>query len=188
VYTARVNRDFGRRWSTSLGAGVFTAEIQGLQSVSFDPVIAALLGVPSGTQAFYRKSIYPSGEVRVVRRFKTAQASLVYQLGVTPGNGVYLTSRQETGSLSISYTGVRKWAFSVGGIYGKLITIGQGIAPYTQRSGSVGTTYELVKSLHATARFDLRDQTVDIHGYERTGYRAAVGLSFSPGAVPLSLW
>jgi hypothetical protein len=188
VYTARINRDFGRRWSVVLGAGVFTAEVQGLQTVSFDPVIAALLGVPSGIQAIYRQSVYPAGEARLVRKFRTAQIGLAYSLGATPGNGVYLTSRQQSGNATVSYTGVRKWSFSAGGIYSKLTTIGQSIAPYTQKSGSVGTTYELVKDLHLTARFDARDQTLDVQGYHRTGYRASVGLSFSPGTIPLSLW
>jgi hypothetical protein len=188
VYTGRINRDFGRRWSLSLGAGAFTAEVQGLQTVSFDPVIAALLGVPSGIQAFYRQSLYPAGDARLVRKFRSAQIALSYSLGATPGNGVYLTSRQQSGNATFSYTGVRKWSFSAGGVYSKLATIGQSIAPYTQRSGSVGTTYEILRDLHITARFDARDQTVDIHGYNRTGYRASVGLSFSPGTIPLSLW
>jgi hypothetical protein len=124
----------------------------------------------------------------LIRKFKSAQITLAYTLGVTPGNGVYLTSRQSNGSGTFSYTGVRKWSFSVGGNYTTLSTIGQGIAPYSQKSGSVGATYDLMKSLHATARFDLRDQAVDIAGYLRSSYRASVGLSFSPGNIPLSLW
>jgi hypothetical protein len=188
VYTGRINRDFGRRWSASLSAGVFSAQVQGLQTVSFDPVIAALLGVSSGVQAFYVNQYYPAGEARLVRKFRSAQLALVYSIGATPGNGVYLTSRQDSGSATFSYTGVRKWSFSAGGNYAKLTTIGQGLAPYTQKTGSVGAVYEIVRNLHATARFDGRDQTININGYVRASYRASVGLSFSPGTIPLSLW
>ncbi|HXP89108.1 MAG TPA: hypothetical protein VN841_30585 [Bryobacteraceae bacterium] len=188
VYTGRINRDFGRRWSASLSGGMFSAQVQGLQTVSFDPVIAALLGVSSGTQAFYINRYFPAGDARLVRKFRSAQLSLAFALGATPGNGVYLTSRQDSGSGSFSYTGVRKWSFSVGGNYAKLTTIGQGLAPYTQKTGSVGATYEIFRDLHATARFDGRDQTISVNGYVRASYRASVGLSFSPGTIPLSLW
>ena len=188
TYTGRITHDFGRLWSASLSAGAFTAEVQGLQTISFDPVISALLGVSSGVQAFYRKSIYPAGDARLVRKFKTAEISLGYSLGVTPGNGVYLTSRQQSGFASVSYTGVRKWSFSAGAAYSKLTTIGQGIAPYALTSGSVGTTYEIMKTLHITARFDTRDQTVSVNGYQRSSYRASLGLAYSPGDIPLSLW
>jgi hypothetical protein len=188
VYTGRISHDFGRRWSSSLSAGAFTAEVAGLQTVSFDPVIAALLGVPSGIQAFHRKSIYPAGDARLQRKFRTSEMQLGYSVGVTPGNGVYLTSRQQSGYATFSYTGVRKWAFSIGGIYGKLSSIGQGIAPYTQKSGSAGATYTILKSVSAVARFDARDQSVDVHGYLRTSYRATLGFTFSPGTIPVSLW
>jgi hypothetical protein len=188
TYTARISHDFGRRWSSTLSAGAFTAEVTGLQTVSFNPVIAALLGVPTGIQAFYRKSIYPAGDARLQRKFRTSDLQLGYTVGVTPGNGVYLTSRQQSGYGTYSYTGVRKWAFSIGGIYGKLASIGQGIVPYTQKSGSAGATYKFLRSLSAVARVDARDQAVDIHGYLRTSYRATVGLTFSPGTIPVSLW
>jgi hypothetical protein len=188
TYTGRITHDFGRRWSSSLSAGVFTAQVQGLQTVSFDPVIAALLGVPSGIQAFSRTSLYPAGDARLARKFRNAQLTFAYSIGATPGNGVYLTSRQDSGSGTFSYTGVRKWSFSIGGNYSKLTTIGQGIAPYAQKTGSVGAVYEIVRNVHATARFDGRDQTVDINGFVRASYRAAIGLAFSPGNIPLSLW
>lgn len=188
VYNGRITHNFGRQWSASLSGGIFTADVMGEQSISFNPVIAALLGVSSGIQAFETKSTLPSADARLTRRFKTAQLTGGYAVGVTPGNGVYLTSRQNTGNATFSYTGVRKWSFSIGGIYSKLTTIGQGIAPYTQKSGSVGATYTILRTLHATARFDLRDQTISVAGYARSSYRATVGLSFSPGTIPLSLW
>jgi hypothetical protein len=187
-YTGRIARDFGRQWSASLNGGVFVSEIQSLQQVSFDPVIVALLGVSTGTQAFYRKDTYPAGDARLTRKFRAAQITLFYTLGVAPGNGVYLTSRQTSGGGTISYTGIRKWSFSLGGGYVKLNALGQNIQPYSQITGSAGVTYALFKGFSAQARYDARQQVIDVNGYQRTSYRAAVGITFSPGTIPISLW
>jgi hypothetical protein len=107
---------------------------------------------------------------------------------VVPGNGVYLTSRQIAGSAGYSYTGIRKWNFGISGGYYKLVSIGQGIPAYGQFSAGAGATYSLPHAFHLTARYDARHQDIDEAGYRRTGYRAAVGVAFSPGRVPLSLW
>jgi hypothetical protein len=37
-------------------------------------------------------------------------------------------------------------------------------------------------------RYDLRDQQIDLPGYRHVATRASLGLVFSPGTLPLSLW
>ncbi len=187
-YTGRYTEEFGRNWTASVSLGVFQVETIGSQEVSFSPVVAALLGTSSGLQAFDQKDIYPAGDARLTRKFKTAQISGYYTLGVAPGNGVYLTSRQNTGGASVSYTGVRHWAFSLGGGYFKLIPLTQTIKPFSQINASAGVTYAIGRGFHAMARFDGRQQVIDINGYQRDSYRATIGVTFSPGPVPVSLW
>ena len=182
---------FARYWTFSLSGGVYIAQVEGLQQVALDPAVAALLGQGTTIQAFYRRVLYPSGEVKLIRRFKTAAISLEYSRLVTPGNGVYLTSRTENGGGTFSYTGIRKWNFSINGGYSSLASIGQGIQPYHQFNGGTGATYGLTRSIHLTARYDARHQEIiqgTPTGYRRTGYRATIGLTFSPGDIPLSLW
>jgi hypothetical protein len=180
--------NFGRRWALTVRGGVFHAEVKGLQSVALDPVIAALLGQTATIQAFYREDIYPSGAVSLSRKFKTANLSFSYSREVSPGNGVYLTSRSDSGIASYSYTGIRKVNLSVSGGYTTLASLGQGIQPYKSATAGAGMTYTLPYSLHFTARYDYRYQAIEDLIFKHFGYRATIGLTFSPGKVPLSLW
>jgi hypothetical protein len=183
-----VGTNLGPRWSLTIRGGVFHAEVKGLQTVALNPVVAALLGETSATQAFYREDIYPSGQISLTRKFKTASLNFYYSQMVSPGNGVYLTSRTQTGGAGYSYTGIRKVNLSVSGGYNSLASLGQGIQPYRGGNAGGGMTYTLPYSLHLVARYDYRYQEIESLIYKHTGYRVSLGVTFSPGKVPLSLW
>lgn len=178
----------GRRWTLSIGGGAYQTEVQGVQQVSLNPVVAALLGVSFGQQTFYSENFSPAGSFILTGRFKTYSVGINASQSIAPGNGVYLTSNQQMASANYSYTGIRKWNFGLNAGYSKLSGIGQGIQPYSGFIGGAGITYSLTRALHIIARVDSQYQQIDIVGYNRTGYRAALGLGFSPGNVPLSLW
>lgn len=180
--------NFGRVWNLVVQAGVFHSEVTGLQSVALSPVIAALLGQSSTIQSFYKEDIFPSGSVALTRRFKRSSLSFNFERSVTPGNGVYLTSKTDSGGASYSYTGIRRASLQVSGGYNSLASIGQGIQPYRSGNGGAGMTYTLPYSLHFVVRYDYRYQQIESLIYKHTGYSATIGLTFSPGTVPLSLW
>ncbi len=182
----------GPRWTFSLAAGVYVVDTQGTQIVTLDPAVAALLGQTTTFHVFSTRITAPSGNATLTRQFKTATLSFNYNREITPGNGVYLTSRTENASFALNYSGIRKWDFSLTGGYGSLASVGQGIQPYHQFTGGTGLTYALTRAVHVVARYDARHldivQGVGPVGYRRTGYRASIGLTFSPGDIPLSLW
>jgi hypothetical protein len=178
----------GARWTLTVRGGVFHAEVKGLQTVALNPVVAALLGQTAAIQAFYREDIYPSGQISLTRSFKTASMNFAYAQTVSPGNGVYLTSKSETGAATYSYSGIRKVNLSVAGGYNSLSSLGQGIQPYRGAIAGGGMTYTLPYSLHLVARYDYRYQEIESLTYKHTGYRVTLGVMFSPGKVPLSLW
>ena len=180
--------NLGRRWQLTVRGGVFHSEVSGLEQVTLSPVIAALLGQTAAIQAFYKANYFPSGQATLTRTFKTSSLNLFYGDTTSPGNGVYLTSRVDNGGASYSYTGIRKVNFSVSGGYNSLSSIGQGIAPYRTGVGGAGLTYTLPKSLHLVTRYDYRYQEIENLTYKHTGYRVTIGLTYSPGNVPLSLW
>jgi hypothetical protein len=179
---------FNRRWTFGLSAGAFQAEVKGIEQITLSPVIAALLGTSSGIRAFYRDNVYPTGNATLGAAFKTSNLSFNYSQAATPGNGVYLTSRTTSGSASYSYTGIRKWNIGVAGGYNRLQSIGQGIQPYSQFSGGGGFTYAVHRYLHLIGRYDARHQEINLYGFRASSYRATLGLAFSPGDIPLSLW
>jgi hypothetical protein len=106
-----------------------------------------------------------------------------------PGNGVYLTSRTETAGGTLSYTGIRRWSFSGTGGYNSLGSLGQDIKPYKTYTGGAGASFAMTHALHLIARYDARQQQIDfVNGFTRLSYRATLGIAFSPGDIPLSLW
>jgi hypothetical protein len=189
AYRGVLGVQLSRRWTFSLRAGVYQLQVQGLQQVAVDPVITALLGVTATIETFYAQRLFPAGEAHLTRTFRNSLLSFDYSRGITPGNGVYLTSRQENAGASFSYTGIRKFNMGVTGGETSLSSVGQSaLQPYRQITGGAGVTYALTPAIHIVSRFDARHQAIDLFGYRRTSERVTIGLAFSPGNVPLSLW
>ncbi|SRR5579885_56213 len=179
---------FSPRWTFSASAGVYQAEVEGIQQVAVDPAVAAFLGVTQTSQTFYTKQTFPALGAHLSRQFKNASLNFDYTRYVTPGNGVYLTSRTESGFVSLSYTGIRKFNFGISGGAYSYASVGQDIQPYRQFTGGTGLTYALTHAIHFTARYDARHQEINYAGFRTNSYRVALGLAFSPGTLPLSLW
>jgi len=185
-FTGTFATQLGRAWTVSLQGGVFLAEVEGLQQVAVAPELAALLGVQTTQQTFYRKSIFPQWGATLGRQFRRASLSLSYQAGVSGGNGVLLTSRSDNGNASFSYTAARKWSFSATGGYSRMVGIGQNLQPFSQIIGGAGITYALTHPIQLFARYDARNQEVINGVYLQNSYRATIGISFSPADIPLA--
>lgn len=178
----------GRRWELKLVGGAYRAEVQGLQRLALDAAISELLGVGSVIEAFYRKNTLPTYEASLTGTYQHSRLSFHYSNSVTPGNGVFLTTRSQDGGVSFGYTGIRRWSIQLGGGYMRMNSVGPDIRPYASYVAGGGVSYALTSSLHLTARIDARRNEVDSTFFRRTGTRATVGLAFSPGDIPLSIW
>jgi hypothetical protein len=178
----------GRFWTLSIEAGATVTKGQNLVSFTLNPVLAAILGQSTFTGITSYQTIYPSGTVALKRQFRRAALGLNYYRGVNSGNGAYVTGRLGNAFASISYTGLRKVNFGSDGGYYHLKSIGQNLGSYWQYSAGAGINYALGHDIHLSLRYDFRDQQVDISNYKHNGSRATIGLNFSPGNLPLSLW
>jgi hypothetical protein len=107
---------------------------------------------------------------------------------VIPGNGVYLTSTQDSASIAYSYTGLRHWNFGVNGGYNRMNALIQSLRPYKGFGAGIGVTRDLGKGLQFVLRLDERHYDNGSVLLRRDSYRASVGFAWSPGDVPLSLW
>ena len=99
----------------------------------------------------------PDIEVRLTDSFRRSRFTLAYLDQVTPGNGVYLTSRNNSGNASYSYSGVRHWNF--GGewhLWPDDSALVQTVGAYTTYGAGVGVTRDLGKGLHSVLRLDAR--------------------------------
>jgi hypothetical protein len=178
----------GRVWNLGFQGGIIRAETRGLQQVALDPAIAAIVGQSSVLTTYHRIQLVPLVEGQLVRRFPRSALTLAYTIGVSPGNGVYLTSRQNVGSANYSYTGIRRFTAGATASYGQLSSIGQGIGKYTNWQGGVGGTYKLFNATHLEVRYDYRHYTTQSAIYTKNSQRVTMGIAFSPGETPLSLW
>jgi hypothetical protein len=159
-----------------------------LEQVTLDPAIAALLGVTVGVQAAYQLHYVPDLSARLTESLQRSQFSMSFNDSVNPGNGVYLTSKMEAGVVSYHYTGVRHWNFGGDASYTRLTTLDQTLGAYSSYGAGGGATRDLKKGLHAVLRLDERRYIVAAGRFNRTDTRVTLGVSFSPGDVPLALW
>jgi hypothetical protein len=109
-------------------------------------------------------------------------------MGVTPGNGVYLTSRQNLGSASYSYSGYRRLTAGLNASYGTMTAIGQTLGQLTNFQAGLGGTYKLGRATHIEVRYDYRHYTTQNSFYQKDSNRVMIGLAFSPGETPLAIF
>jgi hypothetical protein len=184
TYATRLSR----RWTLSLAGGVARTEVRGLEQVATDPVVAALTGITSVVRTFYRINKLPSVNATLGANFHRSSLTFTYQRGVNSGNGLYLTSRTESASAGLSYTASRRMSLSLSGGYSTLGGLSQGLSSYSQWNAGAAANYNLGRGFQATARYDARQTDLDTYLYHRLGYRVSLGLTFSPGSIPISFW
>ncbi|MEK7408939.1 MAG: hypothetical protein AAB225_28075 [Acidobacteriota bacterium] len=182
------SRQLSRRWELGLAFGGYRVETLRLQRVAIDPVIAAIIGQGTGVEAFHRITYIPRADVRFSYRFRASSLAARYERGLAPGNGLYLTSSSESAGLEYSYTGLRRLHFAASGGNSRYSSLAQTIGRLRTYRAGAGMTYKLSGPLSLVARIDGRRFNIRGAGFERTYYRASVGVAFSPGDVPLALW
>jgi hypothetical protein len=188
TYHGTFATSIGRFWTFSVEAGITISEINSQITYQLGPELAALFGVPSLTENNYTRTLYPSGTATLQRKFRHASVAFHYNRGLYSGNGATGTARQENADMVFSYTGIRKVNLGVSGGHYVLTSIGQSTGKFTTFTGAAGITYTLGRGIGVTARYSVNQLQVDLGGYTRTSTGASVGLTFSPGAVPLALW
>ena len=190
IHTVQLVQSFriGRNWELAMRAGGARVETLNLAVVAIDPAIAAIIGRSQGIEAVYRINYVPAANVALSRKFHHGGLSFSYSRGVSPGNGLYLTSRQEAAAAGFSYTGVRKVNFGASAGYGSFGSLTQNLGAYSGLYGGAGFTYTLTRVVHFITRYDYRHYEVDQTALKRNSYRASIGFGFSPSDIPLSLW
>ncbi len=173
--------NFARHWDLGTQAGVARVATLGLTQVALDPALAALLGESFATVTFSRVSYLPVAQARLVRRFKTSSLTFDYAMGVTPGNGYYLTSRQTSGTVGYSYIAGRNWELRGNAAFNELSALGQALGRYTNMQGGGEMFYNLTRSTHLDIRYDYRHYTTEDAILQKDSNRVSVGLAFTLG-------
>jgi hypothetical protein len=178
-----------RNLEFSLFGGVARAESQFVRQIGLDPAIAALLGRTTALALTTRADYVPQAGVRIIRSFRHSSFTLNGMHGITPGNGIFLTSSVTTGDAAYSYTGLRRWNVGMTASYSAARARSDLTGSYRTFSAGMGATRQIMRSTHLTFRYDARKYgSGQYKQYDRLTYRATVGIAFAPGDIPLSLW
>lgn len=178
----------GRNVEFDLAGGGVRLESKGLQRVQVDPAIAALVGQTSTIQAFYVVNYIPSVNASLTRKFRKSSIEARYGMGVSPGNGVFLTSRRQIAGVMGGYTGIRRWDISGGVAYTQIKGVGFIPGGYGTYTGGGAASYRVNGLLHLSARAELRRADLTFTGFRRDAARLSFGIVITPGEVPVSLW
>jgi hypothetical protein len=182
------SRQLSRGWQIGIGAGGLRAESLFLATVPVDPVIAAITGQSTGQIAAYAVNYGWVGRASLLYHARRSTTQMYYQRGLAPGNGVYLTSWQESVGVTYSYTGVRHWNLGLDGTYIRMKAFLQNMAPYTGYSAGAGASRDIVRNwlYFSTNVYARRYDTGPT--FKRDAWGVIIGLYFSPGEVPLKFW
>jgi hypothetical protein len=144
--------------------------------------------VRTGVETYYARTYLPRYDVRLTRRFRHASFAASYGRTISPGNGVYLTSAHEGAEVSFSYFGMSRVRLGIGyGMQRYRSILQQNLGGYWGNHASGSFSYKLVRSLSLTANFGANQYSIE-QSLHRTRCRVAIGLTWSPGDYPVSLW
>ncbi len=190
IHTIGFNYSFAlsKRTEFRFRFGGSRLETRGLQTVILLPQIAQILGFPLGIQRYYAVTYSPDFAIDLNRTFRRGVVTVSYLQGISPGNGVILTSRRDSVNVNYSYNGLRRFGLNFAAGRDALGSVAQQIGTYSSYYGRISLSHPLSHGLQSTLNFDYRKLGFTSNTYARDQYRISLGLAWSPGPGPLKFW
>lgn len=183
LYVRRISRN----WDVRIRGGAYNANTVGTQTVILSPEIAAILGRDRGVEAFQRNLVQPQIDVKANYTLERSRFTVSFRSGVGPGNGVYITSRQEGVHAGYSYSGIRRLSLGLSAGYTRYHSLALRLGDFENAQGGGGMNYRLARYLNLSTQIDYRKfSSPAVVG--RSGVSLSVGLSYSPARFPLPIW
>jgi hypothetical protein len=181
-----------REWDLSTLVGGVRVNTLGLTEAPLDPTITALTGESFAVVTFTNRSYLPEAEVRLIHRLQAGLLTFDYTSTITPGNGLYLTSRQTSGAVAYSYIATRGLQARLNASYNQLSALGQPLGRYSNLEGGIQVLYKLTGDTYLDIRYDYRHYTThDLTGdalLENDSNRVSLGIAFSLGETSPVAW
>jgi hypothetical protein len=181
-------RVLSRRWYLNLGVGTYQADSIRLQQVAVDPFIALLTGQTQTLEVFNGRRRGFSGRAEIAGRFRRATVNLAYNRGISPGNGVYFIAETETVSAGAGYETRRRFSMNGQAEWMRFKAVTQNIGNAVGYGGNFQAAYRLNKFLHLRASAHVYRWDINGAFFGRDRFFATLGLAYSPGELPLTLW
>jgi hypothetical protein len=154
------NQQFNRLWSVQGEFGGYVASTAGAKLVALDPVISALLGMTSITQAYARTVVLPTGQVTLTGKTKNSGLALTAFRGPSAGNGVSIATSTESYSGNYSYVWSKQFTTTAQARYSRSSDLSNTAGTYTTYLAGVGAEYQTRSNLDFTLRGHFRRMNV----------------------------
>jgi hypothetical protein len=130
----------------------------------------------------------PDESASLTKTFRVASLSAAFAQGVSPGNGLYLTSKRTTESITYAYTGIHLYSFEISGGHDSLGSLGQTLGAFNSYFVRAGVNRKIGRNVDSTFRVDYRRYLIDVSNFRRDQIRVTLGITWSPGEGPLRPW
>lgn len=187
-YSLTLAHQFANHWDASLSAGVNRSHTSGVISIPIALILGQQLVTGYEVGAYDRVSYTPSVQGTVTHYLRHSSVSFSGGQGVVPGNGTFLTSRDQFANGTYSYS-TRHSNISFGGGFFRLESIANNISQsYSSSNLSISYGHTLRRFLAANVRYDyLRYGGLFSYGGLNES-RFTFGLSLSSKSVPITLY
>jgi hypothetical protein len=173
----------------SATAGVARYENIFVETVPIDPAIAAVIGISYAQRVSYQAHFIPNLSGRLSKVVPRGTVFVNASHGINPGNGLFLTSTSTDVGGGYSYTGARRWALSAGASYDSSTSQGNVLGQYGSYSVTVSASRQVAPLTHGILSFIARKyDSANFQNYNKWAYSANLGLSFTPGDIPIRFW
>ncbi len=180
-----------RNMDISVRAGATKLEAQAIGIVVPNPLVQSVLGISSGVEKEYYVGYAPDITVTINRRMRNSSVGASFTKGISPGNGLILTSARESEAVFYSLPTFRRYAMQLGagrdtlnGYLASTISPGQ----YSSYYARFSLTHPVMRDLSSVFNLDFRRFSFISANFGQTEYRISIGLRYSPGDRPVKFW
>jgi hypothetical protein len=190
---ATLSHQFRNRWVVLASVGGSRSQSSGVIDLALSPTLAQLLGTTYLPGSYNTTTYVPYFEGSASRQMRHMNVSVSGGQSITPGNGLYLASKNLNVSGFLSYTW-RLSSLGFGASYYRLGSVSNSAQPYNTEALSASYGYPLTRHLGLNLRYDLINYSqanssnlASLLPFNRDN-RFSVGIAFNSKPVPITLF
>lgn len=190
---ATVSHQFLNRWTILASAGGSRSQSSGVVDLALSQPLAQLLGTSFVAGSYNTTSYVPYFEGSLSRQIRHMNVSISGGQSITPGNGLYLASKNLNATGYFSYTW-RLASLGFGASYYRLGSVSNSAQPYNTEALSASYGYPLARHIGLNLRYDFINYSqvntpnlASLVPFNRDN-RFSVGIVFTSKSIPITLF
>jgi hypothetical protein len=169
-----------RATDLSIRAGVTHFTAQYLENVVPNPLVQAALGITSGIEKYYLVDYAPDFTVTLTRKLRRSSFGATYLEGITPGNGLVLTSKRQAESVYWSLPTIHKYNMQLVGGRDELYGYTTGPQNYVSYYARFTMTKPITRTMNSFMSLDYRNYRFSDTDFHQNEFLISVGFRFYP--------